>query len=200
MMSLLNFNLFASTNWIQVVEEEGVKVFTRELDDQILPFRAEAKINHNIEIVLKALINDKDKPNWAPKLKRVKIHSRSHNGQVFSEYYKTPWPAIDREFLLKGNFESITNQNKSSYKLYAHSVSEENLKKRWERKEYIQADVKKIEITLTELSKKDTQMTFEFHGDLKGWMPVWLMNLIQKKWPLRFIQGLRSFLDNKEKI
>jgi len=57
---------------------------------------------------------------------------------------------------------------------------------------YVQADVKILDVYLEKIGETKTKITFEFHGNMKGWMPTWLMNIIQKKWPLRFIQGLRK--------
>ena len=60
-------------------------------------------INADVVNVLKVLRDFDHKHLWAPKLKSVKIHQKiNENEFIFSEYYKTPWPATDREFLLKG--------------------------------------------------------------------------------------------------
>ena len=104
---------------------------------------------------------------------------------IFSEFYKTPWPATDREFLLKG---SVVYLNKNKVIFSASSIDDPELF----NDEYIQAEVKTLEITLEKSNEQQTKITFTFLGDMKGWMPTWLMNLIQKKWPLRFIQSLRE--------
>ena len=39
---------------------------------------------------------------------------------------------------------------------------------------------------------QQTDISFEFVGDMNGWIPNWLMALIQKKWPFKFIEGLKE--------
>jgi hypothetical protein len=58
---------------------------------------------------------------------------------------------------------------------------------------HIICDVKILNLELREVGESQTKITFEFYGDMKGWMPIWLINLIQKRWPLRFLLSLDEF-------
>lgn len=172
--------------WTQVAQEDSIQVFTRESDSSLLPFKAEGMIHANVDQILEALKNHKTKHKWSPKLKSVKLHKKlANNEYIFSEYYKTPWPAYDREFLLKG---SIKQLGPYKYQLKASSIDDKEL----QNNSHVQANVRTINVVIEKVAQKKTKITFEFYGDMKGWMPIWLMNIIQKKWPLRFIQGLRS--------
>ncbi|MFK8139316.1 MAG: START domain-containing protein [Bdellovibrionales bacterium] len=174
------------SEWTEVLYEDDITVFNKKTEGAILPFKAKGIVAADIETVLSILMDHKLKPQWAPKLKSVKIHKMlSEDEAIFSEYYKTPWPAIDREFLLKG---SLVKLSQTKYHLLAKSYKDDSLKE----KSHIQANVKVVSIIVDRISPTETMLEFEFHGDMKGWMPVWLMNIIQKKWPLRFIQGLRA--------
>ncbi len=184
---VLSFNTSAG-QWKQIAEEDNITVFSKEAKNAIIPFKATAIINSNLQDVLAALKDTESKNLWSPKLKFVKIHKVVNEGEyLFSEFYKTPWPATDREFLLKGRIERVSN---SQYRISAASI--ENIK--LANDDYIQAQVDYLNITIDEVSPTQTEIQFEFLGDMKGWMPIWLTNLIQKKWPLRFIQGLRKHL------
>jgi hypothetical protein len=193
MLSLSPTFAQSSTNWKKVAEEDNISVFALPTGDGVIPFKAKGIINAPIKVVLESLKDHKRKPNWSPKLKSVKVHQEIGKGKekeyIFSEYYKTPWPAYDREFLLKG--EIVYAKNGDIF-LNAKSVNNEKL----ENNDHIQADVRYLNVALHSVSPTQTQVTFEFLGDMKGWMPVWLMNLIQKKWPLRFIQGLRKHIQS----
>lgn len=178
---------FAS--WKLVHEEEGIKVFSGSFQKSgVIPFKAIGVVNAPISKVSETIEDDKLKPQWSPKLKDVVVHEKLNRDHIiFSEYYSTPWPAVDREFLIEG-------------KILRHSESEvqyvgTSYKGQYADSDHIQADVKKLNFTLKEISENRTQVVFEFNGDMKGWMPIWLMNLIQKKWPLRFIQGLRKQIE-----
>ena len=181
----------ASIPWKKITTVNHITVSARPAKNGILPFKATGTINSNIETLTNILMDYKNKNKWAPKLEKVKLHKQiSHNQFIFSEYYKTPWPASDREFLLKGSVERLS-KNKVIFK--AESINEKSLKS----SSHVQADVKYINVILQKVSKDKTSIQFEFHGDMNGWMPVWLMNLIQKKWPLRFIEGLEKYSLNE---
>jgi hypothetical protein len=187
LLLIQSLNVYSSIpKWSEVAREDNIKVFARESSDSTIPFKAEGLINANIDRVIEVLRNHQAKNSWAPKLKSVKIHKKlSSNEFIFSEYYKTPWPAYDREFLLRGSINKVSDD---LYELKAKSINDKDLSDNG----HVQADVKKINIVIKRISTTQTKLTFEFHGDMQGWMPIWLMNIIQKKWPLRFIQGLRN--------
>lgn len=187
LMILISFwCLSARAEWTHILDEDGISVYSGEIStDGIIPFKANGIVNASIKDVTKILKDYEKKNQWSPKLKSVKMHEiLPEEKYIFSEYYKTPWPAADREFLLSGGIKYI-NQNQILF--YAQSIKHNK-----KRDDHIQADVKFLNVELTSVAKDKTKIDFTFHGDMKGWMPVWLINLIQKKWPLRFIQGLRK--------
>jgi hypothetical protein len=192
---LISFSLYASnpsSKWTEIVNIDQISVLGQENKSGVIPFKAIGIIDANIDEVLSALKDHKNKSKWSPKLKSVKIHKRMNDNEyIFSEFYSTPWPASDREFLLKAKISKISP---NKYIIAAHSIDDLNFK----NDDHIQADVKYLNIFLEEKSANQTTLEFEFHGDLKGWMPVWLINLVQKKWPMRFIQGLRSHIALKK--
>jgi hypothetical protein len=200
----LVFSTLASTSvfskdWKLVTTQNEISVYslkTGASKSGVIPFKAVGAINANINQVLNLLKDHQNKPKWSPKLKEVKVHKQlTENEYIFSEYYKTPWPAFDREFLMYGKISYI---NENTITLNAKSISP--TKKDFAtffNNDHIQADVKYINLKLSKLDAFTTEINFEFHGDMKGWMPVWLMNLIQKKWPLRFIEGMRKQLELK---
>jgi len=195
---ILPFSICARKNgqeslWEEFHVEDGVTLFkSRKAEKGIIPFRAEAILQGRFEDYLKALMNLKDKNLWAPKLKETKLHQLvNSNTFIFSEYYKTPWPATDREFLLKG---SVIFKGKKEVIFFAKSILKNHLK----RIDHIQCDVREITLILREVNKNETFISFTFEGDMKGWMPTWLINLIQRRWPMRFIQALEKFIIREE--
>lgn len=182
--------------WIKVAEEEGIVVFGQDAVEGIIPFKAVGIIKSSKEKILEILKDSSNKPKWSPKLKSVKIHEVIGSRREvfhFSEYYSTPWPAYDREFLLKGE---INFDEEGKIFLKAKSLSSKEILN-LANGDHVLAEVQKLNVILKGINPNETEVTFEFHGDMKGWMPIWLMNLIQKKWPLRFIQGLRKYIKQK---
>lgn len=184
---VLSFNVHAK-DWIEIYQEDNITIKTLKDKEGIMPFKAEGVIKHSIDKIESALRNYKEKHLWSPKLKNVKMHEeKADDVFIFSEFYKTPWPAYDREFLLKG---LIKNIKKGVISFEASSIDLPKLMD----DDHVQAQVNKLNVLLEDLGDSTTKITFEFYGDLGGWIPTWLMNVIQKKWPLRFIQSLNSYI------
>jgi len=187
----------AQTKWKPLFEKDGVKVFKGKLKGEaVIPFKALAVISGPLEEVVSVLLDFQKKHLWSPKLKSVKTHFKTNEFQsTFSEYYQTPWPASDREFLLEAKMEI---KSPHVVKLFAHSSSQQKLAD----PDHVLAQVNNLDLVLTRLTANKTAIEFTFMGDLKGWIPVWITNLIQRKWPYKFIKGLdkriKSKKENKE--
>ena len=179
-----------TANWEKIDTVEGVTLFrSLEESDDLLPFKAIAELNIPYQKIVMALVDAERKNTWAPKLKHTTIHNEiSTNHFEYSEYYTTPWPFYDREFLLAGTVEYkndrilFTAQN-STNKNLAH-------------KDHLLANVKVLEVVIIPLSADMTQVEFTFSGDLGGWIPNFVKNIIQKKWPIRFIQAMQAHINN----
>jgi hypothetical protein len=186
---LLTFPLYGNTplDWESFSLENGIQLYKSSAQASgVIPFKAEAVLEGPFEIYLKLLLDPTGRPTWAPKLKKIEIHkSITPNHFIYSEFYHTPWPASDRQFLLAGKVHFLGPK---------HVVlsAQNALQTEYIDEDYILCDVNFLEFELEEIEKGKTRMSFTFIGDMKGWMPIWLINLIQKKWPLRFIQKIRE--------
>lgn len=178
--------------WEAFYFKNGITLYKKEKHQNgLIPFRAVGIFKGELREFLMALMDHERKPLWAPKLKKVALHKiLKPNEIVFSEYYSTPWPATDRQFLLKGIMSSPA---KGRVTLKAENY----LYQKYEEENHIVCDVKLLDLALEESGKDETRITFSFYGDMKGWMPFWLINIIQKKWPLRFLEELQNFVRDK---
>ncbi len=188
--SSLSADLSSSNQWEQIDTVEGVTLFrSLEESNDLLPFKAIAKLNIPYEKIVMALVDAENKNSWAPKLKFTAIHNEISTNQFeYSEYYTTPWPFYDREFLLVGTVEYKTDR--------ILFTAQNSINKKLADKDHLLANVKVLEFVIIPLSRDRTQVEFTFSGDLGGWIPTFVKNIIQKKWPIRFIQALQSFIEN----
>jgi hypothetical protein len=186
----LSKGLCSTNKWEQIDTIEGVVLF-RSLEESVdlLPFKAIAKLNIPYQKIVMALVDAEHKNSWAPKLKFTTIHNEiSTNHFEYSEYYTTPWPFYDREFLLLGTVEY-----KNDRILF---TAQNSTNKHLANENHLLANVKVMEVVIIPLSPGTTQVEFTFSGDLGGWIPTFVKNIIQKKWPIRFIQAMQSYIKN----
>ncbi len=188
--SSLSAGLNSTTQWEQIDTVEGVVLFrSLEQSNDLVPFKAIAKLNIPYQKIVMALVDAENKNTWAPKLKFTTIHNEISTNQFeYSEYYTTPWPFYDREFLLVGTVEY-----KSDRILF---TAQNSINTELADKDHLLANVKVLEFVIIPLSQDRTQVEFTFSGDLGGWIPTFVKDIIQKKWPIRFIQAMQSFIEN----
>jgi hypothetical protein len=184
LLSLIQFSY--ASNWEYVETYEGVKLYELKKSEQYAtPFKAVGKVNAPLTDVVKALVDVDSKNKWAPKLKGVDLHEvLKANEFIFSEYYKTPWPYYDRQFLLKGTISK--KGNKVYFK--AQNLVDDSL----EDDDHVLASVEILDFVLEEVDGS-TMITFTFNGDMGGWIPSFVSRIIRKKWPVRFIQSLEKW-------
>jgi len=181
--------LNSTNHWEQIDTIEGVALFrSLEESDELLPFKAIAELDIPYQKIIMALVDAEHKNKWAPKLKSTTIHNElSNNRFEYSEYYETPWPFFDREFLLMGSVE----YQKDRIVLTAQNSNNKHLADQ----DHLLANVKVLEVVIIPLSPDRTQVEFTFSGDLGGWIPTFVKNIIQKKWPIRFIQAMQAHIE-----
>jgi len=173
------------SRWEYVKTYEGVDLYQAlQTGEGKLPFRATADLDVPYQKIVMALVDVERKNDWAPKLKEATIHAQySTNEFEYSEYYTTPWPFKDREFLLRGTITYHAGQV-----LFA---AVDSVNQGYAREDHVQANIDILEFAVIPLTAEKTRVQFTFSGDMGGWIPSFVKTIIQKKWPVRFIQSLQ---------
>lgn len=167
---------------------DGVELYqwAGEHEPDLLPFKAIKTVAVPLDKLVTALTNLRTKPLWSPKLKRTKLHNQiDARTFIVSEYYETPWPFYDREFCLRGTV--ARSADKAIFA--ATSIAD----KRYFDDDHVQANVRTLTVVLNAVNPGKTRVEMVFQGDMGGWIPGFVRRIIQRKWPVRFIQALERF-------
>lgn len=175
----------SNDTWQYLKEDEGVSLYRADsLIEGYLPFKAVATVDATAEQVVMAMVDAERKSHWAPKLKSSTVHSQISSNQFeFSEYYTTPWPFWDREFLLVGTVNYYDDRvvfSANNSKQIKHADPD-----------HVLVDVAVLDFEITPLGENRSRVTFTFSGEFGGWIPPFVKTIIQEKWPVRFIQALQ---------
>ncbi len=184
----------ADEQWEFVERFDTIKLYQAvEEDGDFLPFRAEATLNVSAERIAMALVDIERKNMWAPKLKFTKLHKiLSSNSFQYSEYYTTPWPFMDREFLLSGRV--VYEPDRIIFRAENSPESE------MADEDHVQVDIKILNFEIIPLTRNSSKVIFTFSGDMGGWIPDFVQTIIQKKWPVRFIQALEQRIKEEPQL
>lgn len=184
-----------SIEWSEISSKDEIFIYKPKSFNHksgFVPIKFKAIIKHRIDRVLSVLANEKRKLEWLPALKKVKLLEKK-SIQDFTVYYRyhAPWPFKDRDFVVQnlGVFDS--------------------------RKFIVSIDIKSIDkgevfddtvrgITYDGYSiiqphgKDSTLIETAFLNDFGGFVPKFIINIVQKKWPYKFISQLREQLNKND--
>jgi len=193
---LLNFQqvLVAQQNqqWKQVTDDDGIQVYTIDVPNtDIVKAKAIAQIKAPLKRVQQELDDIDSRHEWVPFLKQSKlIIVKSNTARLEYSLFSAPWPASNRDFVYKLQLIKQTS-DELIYKMY--SVNTELMP---ETKKYIRGEIFESIYTLTKINENLTRVELSYHADPKGWLPNWIVNIIQRVLPYKIMRNLRRRIES----
>jgi hypothetical protein len=179
---------FKPDGWEKVYNKEGVLVHSQKaLNSKIVGFKAEAVLDATLENVLQVLRDVEGTTRWAPNLVEKKtIVNNSDLKAITYNNNDLPWPAADRDMILVNELR-LDKKNKVLV-VDTHSVTHPDYP---EFKNAVRAEMPygTLEFQRRE-NKAWVRMTILV--DPRGSIPVWLVNMLQKRIPLQFLKALEK--------
>ena len=113
------------------------------------------------------------------------IRPLGENKNLIYESYGLPWPISDRDYVMQ---EQYIFAGASRVFPIEYTSVEDAAKP--EQDEHVRATVYRTFWRLTMVDAARTKVEIEVFTDPRGSLPAWLINLIQKDWPWKTIDGL----------
>lgn len=182
------------TQWQLVTDDEGIQVYTIEQKNtDIVKARAITEIKSSLIKIRQQLDDVDSRSEWVPFLKQSKVIV-VNTAAIRIEYslFSAPWPASDRDFVYSLELVKETPEQ-LIYKMY--SVNSEKMPV---SKQLIRGEIFESVYTLTKLSDELTRVELSYHADPKGWLPSWIVNIIQRVFPYKILRNLRFRLQDIE--
>ena len=159
----------------------------------LLALRAHGTIKASIEALLFIFRDVKGSLEWAPRLEKRRILKNiSESEAIVYEVRKLPWPCERRDLILHNKLHF--DKEKKALVLVTKSLPDYPGDPK--PKDMVRAHLSYSAITMKPVSSQETNVEVTIHVDPRGQIPSWIVNLIQRNWPYRFIKGMerRSFL------
>ena len=173
--------------WQKIEDENGVLVYSHEIDgSDLIKVKTEVIIDANMEKIKSILDDVSHRKDWVPYLVESRVLKKySEDEKLEYSFFVAPWPASDRDFvycrrlLHKDNTKIIFTMTSKQSELMPKQDG------------VVRADLIESQYTLTALSSKQTKVELIFHADPKGWLPNWIVNIIQQALPFMMLQNLK---------
>jgi len=172
--------------WEKVDERNGIKSYGKTVKGSpIMAFKGEAIIPAPLEKLLTVLLDNKHRTDWVDRLKTSQfLENKTKYNYVLHQEFHVPFPFTNRDFVYRGKATRVPGTNKVILKLHSEPHKGDPGVKGVRAKLYHSA------YTLTPMGKNKTKLEVEIHSDPKGWLPKWLVNMIQKSWPYKTLSGI----------
>jgi hypothetical protein len=185
------------TGWVRTGNEDGVISYKRELPSSpIVALRGEGVVNAPIARVVSVLFDYKRAPEWVDSLEEARL-VRMLSEREFIEYDHVGTPPLimkDRDFVCRGHVY-IDTRDPQSFTMTLEPASDPRVPR---VSKYVRGELRGYWKFTSQPGGKQTYVIAEFHGDPKGGVPKWLVNLFQKSWAHDTIQALREQVKKRD--
>jgi len=174
-------------SWESVEHKNGIHVQRKTMPDSpLFAFRGEGVVQVPIALLVTVLLDDDIAVEWVDLMtEHSVVRPVTEHEKIIYESYGLPWPISDRDYVLRQvasyddanhvfilDFESVDDPAKPALNDVVRAMAYRTY---W-RLEMVDATSTNVEV--------------EVFTDPKGLLPAWLINLIQKDWPWKTIEGL----------
>lgn len=174
--------------WEELGNDDGILVHRREIpDSDIVAFKGEAVIDAPIAKVANVLIDTSRKLEWVADIKQAKnVREISEFERIEYNHTGTPWPVRDRDFVFHAKVELDRANKTVVFRL--KSILDPSMPEA----SPVRGELKESSYTLTSIENDTrTRVLVQIQADPKGSLPRWVVNLTQKKWPRKTLNGIR---------
>lgn len=181
-----------TSEWQLKKDEDGIKVYVIAVENtDIIKAKSVATLNASMEEIKNILDDIEHRHEWVPFLKESSILKQdSENKKIEYSIFSAPWPASDRDFVYSLQ-RTINTKNQQIYEMKSvkNSAMPENSNR-------VRGVIFESKYILTAISNNATQVELIYHADPKGWLPNWIINIIQKVLPYKILKNLRMRLES----
>lgn len=173
------------SDWERIYDAPDLSVYRKQVPGfDTFAFKAVGIIKSPLTKVASVLIDTDRRKEWMPDVGDTFI-VKVLNSEERVEYVhlKTPFVIKDREFVLHA--KSSWNKAEKSVTFSFDSTADYEVP----NKKRIRAELFESRYVLKDLGES-TEVEFTVHVDPKGTVPKWLVNLFQKSYPRKTLEGL----------
>ena len=178
---------FDALVWESLDSTDGIAVSRANVPEMdILGVRGVGSVNLHISKLWSLFRDVSLQTQWIDRLKETKQISEPDEPSVryYSEYY-SPWPISNREFVFHRDIK--IDENAKTIQVVVHSVDD---KRAPDTGCCVRGWLSRAYWRFTAEPNGRTKIEVEVITDPKGMIPSWIINMVQKSWPVKSINNL----------
>lgn len=178
--------------WEKINEDSGIVVSRREVEGSpLVAFKGVAEVDASLERILWVLVDNDYRKDWVDRLLvSTRLEKINEHEFIVYQVFDVPIGMSKRDFVYRGKavFKPATGQVVLDLFSVKHRKAPKTVG--------VRAKLINSRYVLTPTGNgSKTRIEVEIHTDPKGWVPKWVVNLIQKSWPVKTLKGIRRQVD-----
>ena len=145
----------------------------------------------SIERIAYVLDDTESKKEWVSRLKeetRLEENSSSYRSIAY-QHYNLSWPVSDRDYVIDSKWTVMKDIKLPTAILSIKSIIRDDVP---EIEGRVRGQLDRLVYKLEKLKSNQTRVTVEIMVNPKGLLPNFMINLIQKEWPITTLRQLNA--------
>ena len=189
------------TKWIEInqepLDDNEKSEFTiivekkNSPEDEVNTYRGTTTMPMSIERIAYVLDDTESKTEWVSRLKqenRLEGNPFSYRSIAY-QHYNLSWPVSDRDYVIESKWSVIKDKKLPTVILSIKSIVRDSVP---EIEGRVRGQLYRLVYKLEKLESNQTRVTVEIMVDPKGLLPNFMINFIQKDWPITTLRQLNA--------
>jgi hypothetical protein len=184
----VGFGAAAASDWELGDKEDGITSYKKsEPGSPVTAFKGEAVIDAPLAKVAWVIRDNDHRTEWVDRLQSSRVLETIATGsKIIYQHFGLPWPIADRDYVYEAKLAWQGETLQFDLKSTTNSKSPETVG--------VRANLIRCTYRLKPWGENRTHITVEVHTDPAGSLPAWLVNIIQRKWPIKTLSGIRKMV------
>ena len=191
----------SGTKWIEIDQEPLAENEKSEFiiivekknspEDEVNTYRGTTTMPISIERIAYVLDDTEGKIEWVSRLEeenRLEGNPFSYRSIAY-QHYNLSWPVSDRDYVIESKWTVIKDMKLPTAVLSIKSIIRDDVP---EIKGRVRGQLDRLVYKLEKLESNKTKVTVEVMVNPKGLLPNFMINLIQKEWPITTLRQLNA--------
>ena len=191
----------SGTKWIEINQEplddneksEFIIIVEKKNspEDEVNTYRGTTTMPISIERIAYVLDDTESKTEWVSRLKeetRLEENPSSYRSIAY-QHYNLSWPVSDRDYVIESKWTVMKDMKLPTAILNIKSIIRDDVP---EIEGRVRGQLDRLVYKLEKLESNQTRVTVEIMVNPKGLLPNFMINLIQKDWPITTLRQLNA--------
>ena len=191
----------SGTKWIEINQEplddneksEFIIIVEKKNspEDEVNTYRGTTTMPISIERIAYVLDDTESKTEWVTRLKeetRLEGNSSSYRSIAY-QHYNLSWPVSDRDYVIESKWTVMKDMKLPTAILSIKSIIRNDVP---EIEGRVRGQLDRLVYKLEKLKSNQTRVIVEIMVNPKGLLPNFMINLIQKEWPITTLRQLNA--------